>query len=248
MTSMLAGMRRRSSLCASQTEAFKSSTVGSINCLRLNASNCRVNDAVFWVAPLLSAKPQRFALDFLLRHLVAVAHDDAQIVVELVGNSTCQMAHSFHLLSLTQFVFGALAHADVPQDHRVEPFRGGLHLRDRGFNRKFLPIGSDAHQRSRRVHRAAGGASLPEAPNVFPMSLMESLWDKLIDRLPDGLGCWAVEDLFCGSVKNNDPLLVIDRDDGIHRGTNYAEQSLLAISKGVVSPLVLRNILYRAFD
>ena len=59
MTSMLAGMRRRRSLCVSQTEAFRSSTVGSINCLRLNASNCRVNDAAFWLAPLISAKWSR---------------------------------------------------------------------------------------------------------------------------------------------------------------------------------------------
>jgi hypothetical protein len=88
---------------------------------------------------------------------------------------------------------------------------------------------------------------LSEAPNVLPMSFPELLWKELVDSPPEGFRGWAAEDLFCGSVKYNDLLLVIDCDDRVHRGTDYAEQSLLAIPKGSVGPLVLRNI-HRAFD
>ena len=167
-------------------------------------------------------EPQLFVFYLPLRHQIAVTHDDAQVVVELVGNSTCQMAYRFHLLSLMQFVFCALTHADVPENDRVEPFRAGLYLRDRGFDRKVFPIGSYSHQRSGRFQRAAGNACLSEAPDVFPMSIAELPWYEPIDSLPNGLGCWAAEDFFCGSVEDDNLLIVIDCNDGIHRRTDYS--------------------------
>jgi hypothetical protein len=78
------------------------------------------------------------------------------------------------------------------------------------------------------------------------MSVTESLWNKLVENLPKGILRRATEDLFCGSVKYNDPLIAIDRDDGIHRGTDYAEQSLLAIPEGRVSLPALRNVIDRS--
>src|SRR6266496_2753283 len=158
------------------------------------------------------------------------------------------MSYGFHLLSLPQFIFCSSANADVPKDHRVERFRSRFHLRDRRFDWKFFSIGSDAHECSRRVHRATGNASLPETPNVFPMSLTEFLWNELIDGLPKGIFSRAAEDLFCGPVEHDDPLVIIYRNDGVHRGTDDAQQSLLAISKSFVSPLVLGNIHDRTFE
>lgn len=80
------------------------------------------------------------------------------------------------------------------------------------------------------------------------MGFTESLWDELIESLPDSLCCWAAEDLFRRPVENDDPLTAIDRDDGVHRGTDDAEQTFLAIPKYLVGSLVLRNIHHRAFD
>src|ERR1700677_4645493 len=155
------------------------------------------------------------------------------------------MSHGLHLLGLTQFILCSLAHADIPEDDGVELFRGRFHLRDRGLNWKFFSVRPDPHQRSGRVHRTTGNSCLPKAPNVFPMSFMESIWNELVDTLPEGLCCRAAEDLLCGSVEDDDLLFVIDRNDRVHRRTDDADQPLLAIAKGFVSPLALRNIHYR---
>jgi hypothetical protein len=80
------------------------------------------------------------------------------------------------------------------------------------------------------------------------MSLTESLWNELVESLPKRILCRAPEDLLSGSVEDDDLLIVIDRNDAVHRRTDYSEQSLLAIPKRLVSPLVLRNVHNRAFD
>jgi hypothetical protein len=47
------------------------------------------------------------------------------------------------------------------------------------------------------------------------MSLTESLWNELVESLPKGILCRAAEDLLSGSVKDDDLLIVIHRDDRV---------------------------------
>ena len=57
---------------------------------------------------------------------IRVAHDDAQHVVEVVGNTACQAAHGIHLLGLQQLClemfplgFGLEAGGDVADENQM---------------------------------------------------------------------------------------------------------------------------------
>ena len=155
-----------------------------------------------------------------------------------MGDSTRQVPDSFHLLSLTQLIFSALADAYVTKNHCKESFRRGFHLRDGSFDREFLAVSPETHQRAGRVHRSAGNTCVSEPADVLPMGFAEPERDEFIQRLTEGLFRRAAKNLLCRPVKDDNPLVVIHRNDRVHRGTDDAEQPVLALSKGILGSLM----------
>ena len=117
----------------SETRAFRSTTCGSITCLRLKARSWRTRRAARSEAPMTCC---RLAQARIVRveapaQQLAVAHDHHEQVVEVVGDAAREPADRLHLLRLAQLLLeppplllGLAPLRDVQEHHRHHPRRG----------------------------------------------------------------------------------------------------------------------------
>ena len=108
-------MRRPSIARMSATTAFRSSSVGSMICLRLKASSWRVSPAAlapaFWISAMSAlARIGRIEVG---QQQLAVAENHGQQVVEVVRHAAGQPADGFHLLRLLILRLERAAFGDV---------------------------------------------------------------------------------------------------------------------------------------
>jgi hypothetical protein len=60
----------------------------------------------------------------------------------------------------------------------------------------------------------------------------EAVGDETLERLPDRLVGWQLEHKLCGRVELDDALVLVDRDDRIHRGRHNGRQPFVAVCQG----------------
>src|SRR6185369_14871626 len=106
--------------------------------------------------------------------------------------------------------------ADVPQDDGEQRAALLAVLRDRGFDRELLTVGAQSGQHGRATHPPRGRASAAEMFDVPAVLVAEPFRKELVDGLPDDPVARPAEDLLRRAVEQDDPLVRVDRNDGIH--------------------------------
>ncbi len=107
---------------------------------------------------------------------------------------------------------------DVAHDDGGEPFFAGHALRDRGLDGEFLTIGTQRADRAERAHPATGFARRAEPADMLVVIGAEAMGNKAFERLPDRLVGGQLEHQLRGRVELDDAMVLVDRDDRIHRG------------------------------
>src|SRR5262249_32945271 len=120
------------------------------------------------------------------------------------------------------------AFGNVAKDDGKELVAFDCDMRDGGFDRKFFPVRSKTGYGTELAHLAAGNARLSESLHMLTVGLTETTRDKPIERLINGVLEGALEHTLGRVIKYDNLLLMIDSNDGIHRGLDDAFESELA--------------------
>ena len=148
----------------STTSAFRSSTLGASTCLRLKASSWRVSTAARVAGLLdllhLAARRRR---QVLAEEQLAVAEDDGEQVVEVVGHAAGQPSDRLHLLGLAELLLGVVPLLHLRAELGVAALDLGQHLVEGGgedaelvaagaghAHRVVLALGDGARRSARR--------------------------------------------------------------------------------------------------
>jgi len=104
-------------------------------------------------------------------------------------------------------------------------------MRDGRFDGKFLSIRTKAHHCPQMTHLPAGDTRLPEPTHMVAMAFAIPCGQESIKRLPNGPLSGAAKHLLRRMVEQDDPLILIYRDNRIHCGFNDAFEPQLADQK-----------------
>ncbi len=123
---MSSPIRRGNIFCMSETRVLRSTTASVRICWRLKASSWRVRETARCAAFSTSSACSFSGLlgSSLRRKNLAVADDDAEKIVEVVGDSAGEAADGFHLSGHAELLFEGAALGDVFGEDFVD--RGGL--------------------------------------------------------------------------------------------------------------------------
>ncbi len=135
-----------------------------------------------------------------------------------------------------------LALGDIPQDHRGKRRAAHLHLGNGGLDGEFLPVGAQAADRPERPHAAVGDAGRLEPGDMLAMAGAMALGHQALDGRADGLRRGDAEHPFGGGIEQHDPLLLVDRDEGVHRRLDDALHSKAAFRQGVLGRFAFGDV------
>src|SRR6185437_1623823 len=131
-------------------------------------------------------------------------------------------------LALSVGVFSLFSFGEVSKNDGIVFLPLHSDMRNGGFDRKLFSVGAESHDGSQFAHLSAGHAALPERLNMMTMGRTEPCGQESIERLSDCFFSGTAEHLLCCSVEQHDSLILIHRDDRIHRGFDDAFQPELA--------------------
>jgi hypothetical protein len=112
----------------------------------------------------------------------------------------------------------------IAQDDCANPFIAEVDARDRGIVRKFAPVRTQTKHLPSFAHHPAFPSGKTEMIDSHIVRISESLGNEPIQRRPHCIIGSATKDPFGGSVKNQNSLIGIHRDDAIGRGLHQAFQ------------------------
>src|SRR4029077_7483924 len=133
------------------------------------------------------------------------------------------------LFTLAQSSLCLLAESDVPDDDGKQFLSASFCLRNRGFNGKFLTSCAEAAQGA--PGSTIRNTSLRKMSDIHCMPRTEAFRDEAADVSADRVASLTGEHLFRGRVENDDPLILVDGDDGVHGRLDNTLQAVLALPK-----------------
>jgi hypothetical protein len=134
----------------------------------------------------------------------------------------------------SQLVVRAYTLGHVAQDHGEELPAALDVLGDRRFDGKFLAVGPQTVEDPGITHAPRGRAGMAELRDMPPVGGAEPLRQQRVEGLPEHGGARPAEQLLGGGVVQDDPLRIVDRNDGVHRRFHdVADLRLDALQLGV---------------
>src|SRR5882724_10581165 len=73
------------------------------------------------------------------------------------------------------------------------------------------------------------------------MTVTKSFRYESVKRLPDSIHCRALEHFVSSPIEQQNPLIVINRYDGVHSGINYSGKSSLTLAQCSFGMRVLKD-------
>src|SRR5262249_52462924 len=116
-----------------------------------------------------------------------------------------------------------------------------IELRDGRLRGKLAAIVATSINASPLSHLASSDRPGPKVADVLTMDFNEPLRHENVERLADDLVMFPPEDGFCASVEHDDPLVIIDRDDGVCRNRDQPRKLCLRFLYRAVQPSVVQR-------
>ena len=126
------------------------------------------------------------------------------------------------------FLIG-FAFRDVAQDDGGEAFLPHHCLGDGGLYGKLLAIGAKTADSSQRAHSPPGFAGLAKMADMPFMRSPVAFGDEAGNGLPQRVIALDAKHRFGGRIEKDDLVIIVDRDDRVHRGRHNGFQTVLSL-------------------
>src|SRR5262249_16657366 len=134
------------------------------------------------------------------------------------------------LFTFAQGCFCLFALRHIPDDNGQQLSAIHFRLRNRSLDRELLPACSHTPKRTYPTLPSSAGAGIAQTLNLLAERLLRALRDEAIDGTSDCVLCQGAKYFFSCIIEHNDLQLIINSNDRVHRGLDYALQLVPAFA------------------